>query len=103
RFPYADRGILDRTHLRFYTRSSARHLLKDNGYEVLETKTTVMPVELILGLAPRNPLVVGITFCLRLATYCLPGLLGYQTILVARPKAAALTNQIATSAQELSE
>jgi 2-polyprenyl-3-methyl-5-hydroxy-6-metoxy-1,4-benzoquinol methylase len=103
RFPYADRGILDRTHLRFYTRSSARRLLRDNGYEVLETKTTVMPVELILGLSPKSPLVVGLTFCLRLATYCLPGLLGYQTILVARPKAAALAAQPVTRATDLTE
>ena len=33
-FPYADRGILDRTHLRFYTRRSARRLLEDAGFRV---------------------------------------------------------------------
>ena len=87
-FRYAERGILDRTHLRFFTRSSARRLLNSNGYEVLETKSTVMPLELALGISPRNPVLVALTFCLRLATFCLPGLLGYQTILVAWPKAA---------------
>ena len=89
RFKYAERGILDRTHLRFYTRSSAKRLLRNSGYEMLETKTTVMPPELALGLSPRNPLLVALTYCLRLATLCFPGLLGYQTILVARPKTTA--------------
>jgi 2-polyprenyl-3-methyl-5-hydroxy-6-metoxy-1,4-benzoquinol methylase len=89
RFEYAERGILDRTHLRFYTRSSARRLLEENGYEVLATKMTVIPLELVLRLTPRNPLMVAATRLLRLITACLPGLFGYQTILLARPKLSA--------------
>lgn len=38
-FNYADSGILDRTHLRFFTRDSAVRLVEDGGLEVL----TVMP------------------------------------------------------------
>jgi 2-polyprenyl-3-methyl-5-hydroxy-6-metoxy-1,4-benzoquinol methylase len=34
RFDYADSGILDRTHLRFFTRESMLGLLRDSGYEV---------------------------------------------------------------------
>lgn len=34
-FNYADSGILDRTHLRFYTRSSALQLLSDGGLDVM--------------------------------------------------------------------
>ena len=34
RFPYAEKGILDRTHLRFYTRKSARRLLEEAGFRV---------------------------------------------------------------------
>lgn len=33
RFRYTDRGILDRTHLRFYTERSVRELLRDSGFE----------------------------------------------------------------------
>jgi 2-polyprenyl-3-methyl-5-hydroxy-6-metoxy-1,4-benzoquinol methylase len=51
RFEYTERGILDRTHLRFFTRRSARRLLRDAGYEIVEERTTVMPVELALGLS----------------------------------------------------
>ncbi|MBM4131264.1 class I SAM-dependent methyltransferase [bacterium] len=34
RWDYVDEGILDRTHLRFYTRSSLRRLLADEGFVV---------------------------------------------------------------------
>lgn len=34
RFDYVDSGLLDRTHLRFFTRSSAHDLLESTGYEV---------------------------------------------------------------------
>ncbi len=34
RFPYRDRGILDRTHLRFYTRASLAEMVSSAGFEV---------------------------------------------------------------------
>jgi len=34
RFDYVDSGLLDRTHLRFFTRSSAHDLFTSSGYEV---------------------------------------------------------------------
>jgi 2-polyprenyl-3-methyl-5-hydroxy-6-metoxy-1,4-benzoquinol methylase len=34
RFDYVDSGLLDRTHLRFFTRSSAHDLFTSTGYEV---------------------------------------------------------------------
>ncbi|MBC2933607.1 bifunctional 2-polyprenyl-6-hydroxyphenol methylase/3-demethylubiquinol 3-O-methyltransferase UbiG [Nocardioides sp. zg-1228] len=36
RFDYVDSGLLDRTHLRFFTRSSAHDLFATAGYEVEE-------------------------------------------------------------------
>ncbi len=35
RFQYQDSGILDRTHLRFYTRSTGRTLLEECGYRII--------------------------------------------------------------------
>jgi predicted TPR repeat methyltransferase len=46
RFPYADRGILDRTHLRFYTRDTARDLIESAGFAVRSVTPTAMPYEL---------------------------------------------------------
>ena len=34
RFPQADHGLFDRTHLRFFTRATARELVRDAGLEV---------------------------------------------------------------------
>lgn len=47
RFEYADSGILDRTHLRFFTLSSGMHLLKQAGYENVccESSDTYIPLE----------------------------------------------------------
>lgn len=40
RFDYEQTGILDNTHIRFYTLKTARSLLTSAGYEILDTKFT---------------------------------------------------------------
>jgi len=84
RFNYAERGILDRTHLHFYTRKTARRMLEEAGYEILEMHTTNTPVELVLGLAPTNPLIRAMHAIQAVFTRMLPGLLGYQFVFLAR-------------------
>ncbi len=86
RFEYADRGIMDRTHLRFYTRKTARRMLERAGFEIARAEVTVMPVELVLGLPASNPLMVVLNRLLRVATRLLPGLLGYQNFFVLTAK-----------------
>jgi 2-polyprenyl-3-methyl-5-hydroxy-6-metoxy-1,4-benzoquinol methylase len=54
---YKDYGILDRTHLRFFTQKSAARLLRQNGYEVLETtgineRRAKLHYRLLFALAP---------------------------------------------------
>jgi glycosyltransferase involved in cell wall biosynthesis len=87
RFEYAPRGILDNTHLRFFTRRSARRLLTDNDYEIMKQKMTVMPVELALGVSPRRWWMRAVNRLLAFTTWMFPGLFGYQVFLVARSKA----------------
>jgi hypothetical protein len=70
--------------MRFFTRRSARRALEAAGYEVLEEKMTVMPVELALGLPAANPLMKAVNRLLAALTRMLPGLLGYQIVMVAR-------------------
>jgi 2-polyprenyl-3-methyl-5-hydroxy-6-metoxy-1,4-benzoquinol methylase len=48
RFEYSDRGILDRTHLRFFTLASLRRMLRDCGCAVLQTRVTPVPVQLVV-------------------------------------------------------
>jgi 2-polyprenyl-3-methyl-5-hydroxy-6-metoxy-1,4-benzoquinol methylase len=86
RFDYADRGIMDRTHLRFFTRVTARRLLEESGYEILEEKMTVMPIELILGLSPVNPITRALNRLLAASTALSPSLFGYQIMFLARSR-----------------
>ena len=88
RFDYTERGILDRTHVRFFTRKTARALMKKSGYDVLEHHMTVMPVELVLGLNPEHGPMRALGGLLHGLTTLMPGLLGYQSLLVCRPRGA---------------
>ncbi|MFA6310830.1 MAG: bifunctional glycosyltransferase/class I SAM-dependent methyltransferase [Sterolibacterium sp.] len=84
RFEYAERGILDKTHVRFFTRKSARRLLESAGYRIAAEKVTVMPVELVFGLPADNPLMLAINAVLAMCTKLLPCLLGYQLLFSVR-------------------
>lgn len=84
KFDYQERGILDKTHLRWFTRRTARKLLEDHGYQIVEERMTNMPVELALGLSPTSLLTKSIHRILRVFTVLMPGLMGYQIMLLAR-------------------
>jgi 2-polyprenyl-3-methyl-5-hydroxy-6-metoxy-1,4-benzoquinol methylase len=86
RFNYTERGLLDRTHRHFYTWKTARRLLEDAGWVVEQQQPTVMPIELVMGLAPTNLVMRVASAVLATATKVLPRLLGYQVLLVARPR-----------------
>jgi len=85
RFDYADRGILDRTHLRFFTARTLRETIRGAGLEVDRTDSAVVPLELLLpaalgSSAPWRALTAG---RLAMARAC-PGLLAYQLLARAR-------------------
>jgi 2-polyprenyl-3-methyl-5-hydroxy-6-metoxy-1,4-benzoquinol methylase len=83
RFHYADRGILDRTHLRFFTRRSLRALLDEAGLTVL--RATATPVPLYQVVPPRlhaAPL-AAVHAASAAAARMLPRLLGYQFVVLA--------------------
>lgn len=89
KFEYRDRGIMNRTHLRFFTRASIRRLVEENGYSVVRRSMTVIPLEMIVPLDHANPLMRLLHGALVAATKCFPALLGYQTFMIARPMSAA--------------
>jgi 2-polyprenyl-3-methyl-5-hydroxy-6-metoxy-1,4-benzoquinol methylase len=72
RFDYEDSGLLDRTHLRWYTRRTARDLLRDAGYELTWEEAVV----------PQHPRVRVPQWLLR------PELFGYQFLMEGRPAPA---------------
>jgi 2-polyprenyl-3-methyl-5-hydroxy-6-metoxy-1,4-benzoquinol methylase len=85
-FNYQQRGLLDRTHLRFFTRKTARRLLEDNGYSIEAERETVIPIELVLGWSEKNLALRMLNRTLALATRLMPGLFGYQIMFVARSR-----------------
>ena len=80
RFDYTDRGILDRTHLRFFTRESARALLRTSGFRIVGEWTTPIPVELAVPALARPPLVAPVRAASALLGRTAPGLFGYQFV-----------------------
>lgn len=46
RWDYQDAGILDRTHLRFFTRHNMLEVLQRNGFEVENVQASMMPLDL---------------------------------------------------------
>lgn len=87
RFPRMDRGPLDRTHLHFFTRSTAEQLLNQAGLQVIERRATAVPVVDIAGNGWR-PMARIANPVQRLVVRLLPGLFAYQWIFVARRRPA---------------
>ena len=59
-FDYDTRGILDRTHVRFFTRRSFERTARDAGYTVNRIGYTGLPLEVMLrGGSGRLPVVAG--------------------------------------------
>lgn len=85
RFDYQDRGILDRTHLRFFTRRTARRLFESHGFGVVSETPTAMPVELAIPVLGKRPLAAAARAAASAFARLLPTLFGYQFVLEAVP------------------
>ncbi len=83
RFEYGDRGILDRTHLHFFTRKTLVDMVENAGLEILSIQATPIPLELVSNFF-LNPLGRWIHALLAKCTSLLPSLLGYQFVVDAR-------------------
>jgi hypothetical protein len=83
RFPYADRGLLDRTHRVFFTRSLLRRLLADAGFLIARETVSTIPLPLAFPLLPSRLLATAGRL-LEGLTRLLPTLLGYQILVLAR-------------------
>jgi len=82
RFEYTESGLMDRTHIRWYTFASARNLLEAHGFTVIQALAEGgLPLGPLRRLVPKG-LVTPLD---RAACRAAPGLLGYEMIYVARP------------------
>ncbi|HEX4167067.1 MAG TPA: bifunctional glycosyltransferase/class I SAM-dependent methyltransferase [Bryobacteraceae bacterium] len=82
-FRYADRGIMDWSHLRFFTRKSVRNLIRQSGFRISAVHYTVVPLERLVPVRPANPVLRFANKLLQVATAALPGLLAYEVVVVA--------------------
>ncbi len=100
RFDYMDRGILDRTHLRFFTLRSAKQLLRDASCRVLGVIPTLLPIQLVLPFTDKK------FFSLfheahYFVTRIWKAAFAYQFVLVASPFSVAAEKHFPKHASEL--
>ena len=87
RFPYDKRGILDESHIHFYTVRSFRKLFQREGFEIFRRTYTPVPFELFAGKRKTSMFIFRALEYLYYALVKLwPGMFAYQVILCARPK-----------------
>jgi 2-polyprenyl-3-methyl-5-hydroxy-6-metoxy-1,4-benzoquinol methylase len=84
-FGYDRRGILDQTHLRFFTRATIRRLVRRAGFDIVQERTTGVPLGVVSSADGRR-----LRLMRRLDSRLVrlrPTLFGYQFILRLTPHA----------------
>jgi predicted TPR repeat methyltransferase len=82
-FEYRERGILDSSHLRFYTMRSIKREIESAGFRLIAFRGSSVPIRLIVPKAPEFLLRIGERL-LTMVTRIWRGLFAYQIIIVAR-------------------
>ncbi len=82
-FEYRERGILDETHLRFYTMRTIKRDVERAGFRIIAIHGSSIPVRLIVPWMPDVLLRIGERI-LASVTQLWRGLFAYQIIVVAR-------------------
>jgi SAM-dependent methyltransferase len=85
-FEYRDRGILDHTHLRFYTKRTIRREVENAGFRIIDMGGSSVPIRLIVGRYTPEPLLRLGEKLLVWLTRAWRGLFAYQIILVAEKR-----------------
>lgn len=83
RFPYHTKGLLDRTHLHFYTRKSAERLVAKTGWEIVARDYSSIPVAMVFPFLRKRGFRLWLQ-ALRGATLLFRGLFCYQYLLFCR-------------------
>jgi hypothetical protein len=81
-FDYDQRGILDTTHLRFFTRKSVRKLVERSGFTVRRLEPVGLPLD-ALGLEGAKAHTVRLVDDFLVTLW--PTMFGYQFIVEATP------------------
>ena len=79
RFPYHTKGILDKSHLHFYTLTTAKNMLTKTGWSVSKIDITPLPLGIVFPFLLKMPfsIILGL---MHGTTKLFKGLLAYQNI-----------------------
>jgi 2-polyprenyl-3-methyl-5-hydroxy-6-metoxy-1,4-benzoquinol methylase len=89
RFPKMARGPLDRTHLQFFTKDTARQMVEEAGLRVVRTTTTGVPLDEIWKRGEGSAMYRAATKCQHAALAVAPRLFGFQWVMVCKAGDAA--------------
>jgi SAM-dependent methyltransferase len=85
RFDYMDRGILDRTHLRFFTLRSLKKMMDEVSCNVLDVIPTPLPVQIVIPFTEKK-IFVPLHEILHALTRCWKSMFAYQFVIVVAPR-----------------
>jgi SAM-dependent methyltransferase len=98
RFDYRDGGIMDNTHLRFFTVASAIGLLQQTGFSLVRVEYSHWNWQLLPRFIPRRPAVLRLEQTLKnILTRLWPGLFATQVMMVASWQGNLPTNVLANN------
>jgi 2-polyprenyl-3-methyl-5-hydroxy-6-metoxy-1,4-benzoquinol methylase len=83
-FDYEEKGIFDRTHLRFFTKKSFKKLIKNSGYKIEKIEYTPIPFYIKFPNLSKTLLNLVNIFLYYLAVYW-PQMLAYQFVVKIKP------------------
>jgi len=87
RFRYTERGILDRTHTRLFTRHTFRQLFRDTAFGIVRESGSPVPFENVIpGRRTLANLLCGFN---QLFVRLWPGMFAYQLLVIAEAEGAA--------------
>jgi 2-polyprenyl-3-methyl-5-hydroxy-6-metoxy-1,4-benzoquinol methylase len=86
RFQYGDRGLLDRTHLRFFTDRSLRDLLREAHLAIERWTATPVPLHQVVPAEWQGRWLDRVHAVSAAVSRRVPRLLGYQFVVLARPE-----------------
>ena len=84
RFDYQDRGLLDKTHLHFFTRKSFRQLMREAGLELETLTATPIPLPLVVPASYQGRVFSALHAANAWLARNWQTLFGYQFVAVAR-------------------